>query len=76
MDKLNKLISYIDIHRISLWQDLDKLNEQMELLDENSKDYKDLDFEYNSISGQIISLGHVLDYIENDLDISLTKGVK
>lgn len=58
--KLIKLIEYIKIHLISLEQDLAKLSNEMELLDMNSKDFTELDFEYNNISGQTIAAAHIL----------------
>ena len=57
----NNLIEYIKIHKISLEQDQAKLSDKMEALDPNSKDFADLDFEFNWLSGQIAALGHILD---------------
>ncbi len=48
------LLEYMKIHIISLMQDLEGLEDEMEKLDENSKDYKELDFEFNHLSGQIL----------------------
>jgi hypothetical protein len=48
------------IHLISLEQDLENISEEMEKLDPASKDYNELDFEYNWTSGQIIATRHFL----------------
>lgn len=58
--KLIKLIEYIKIHLISLMQDLDSLENQMEQLDMNSKDFRELDFEFNHVSGQITATRHLM----------------
>jgi hypothetical protein len=52
------------IHLISLGQDLEKLSNEMEALDPASKDFNNLDFEYNNISGQIIATSHLLKIAE------------
>jgi hypothetical protein len=54
------IIEYMKAHLISLEQDLEGLVEQMELLDENSKDYQELDFEYNWLNGQLIATRHFI----------------
>ena len=66
-DQLSEIIAYIKVHRISLMQDLEKLEDQMEQLDPESKDFRDLDFEFNYTSGQINGIGHILDYIDKTL---------
>lgn len=64
---MSRLLHYINIHKISLQQDLDKLNNKMEELDPNSKDFKELDFEYNHLNGQIYALGYILE-VAKELD--------
>ena len=54
------LIEYMRIHLISIEQDIEGLAEQMELLDMESKDYKELEFEYNYLQGQSIVTRHYL----------------
>ena len=44
---MNKFIEYTKLHLISLMQDTEALENKMEQLDENSKDYRELDFEFN-----------------------------
>jgi hypothetical protein len=61
------LIEYMRIHLISIEQDIEGLSEQMELLDMESKDYKELEFEYNYLSGQSIITRHYLSVVEDIL---------
>ena len=56
----DQLIEYIKITIISLEQDLEAMVLEMESLDPNSKDFKDLDIEYNFISGQRVGMSHIL----------------
>lgn len=56
----NYLLEYMKIHLISIEQDIEGLSEQMELLDENSKDYIELEFEYNHLSGQSLITRHFI----------------
>ena len=66
---LESLIEYIKIHRISLNQDIADLSAKMEQLDENSKDYKEMEVEYMYLSGQIHGISYILDVAEgNDND--------
>ena len=51
---------YANIHLISLMQDLESLEDQMEQLDMNSKDFRELDFEFNIKSGEITATRHLL----------------
>jgi hypothetical protein len=62
----DKLIEYMKIHIISLEQDLEGISSEMELLDPGSKDYNELDFEYNHTSGQILNARHFLS-VANDI---------
>jgi len=57
---LETLIEFIKITIISLEQDLEGLNEQMESLDPASKDFAELDIEYNFISGQVVGMCYIL----------------
>jgi hypothetical protein len=47
-------------HLISIEQDQEEVSKQMEDLDMNSKDYQELDFEYNWLAGQIIATRHFI----------------
>jgi hypothetical protein len=51
----------MEAHIISLNQDIYELSQKMEGLDENSKDFRELDFEYNWISGQVHGVSHILE---------------
>ena len=57
---LETLIEFIKITIISLEQDLEGLAEEMDLLDPASKDFADLDIEYNFISGQMTGMRYIL----------------
>jgi hypothetical protein len=48
------------IHLISLNQDLEALEDEMEKLDMNSKAYLELDFDYNIKSGEITATRHLM----------------
>jgi hypothetical protein len=60
MSVSNYLLEYMKIHLISIEQDQEGITEEMEMLDENSKDYRDLEFEYNWLAGQIIATRHFI----------------
>lgn len=57
---MNKLLEYMNLHLISLMQDADQIEEEMEPLDINSKDWEQLDIEMISLNGQIIATRHLL----------------
>ena len=63
---LQTLIEFIKITIISLEQDLEGLTEQMDLLDMNSKDFADLDIEYNFISGQVTGMRYILSQAQGE----------
>jgi len=65
----NQLINYMKLHAISLEQDLEKLSTQMESMDPASKDFNELDFEFNNISGQTIATRHLLSVASDILGI-------
>jgi hypothetical protein len=46
---------------------LEGIASQMEELDPASKDYNELDFEYNHWSGQLLSARHILSVVEDIL---------
>jgi len=45
---------------------LEGLNEEMEALDPASKDFTDLDIEYNFISGQVAGMRYILSQTERE----------
>ena len=67
INRKTKLIEYTKLHVISLEQDLEGIASEMELLDPASKDYNELDFEYNHMSGQLLSARHLLQQMEEML---------
>ena len=65
MKMSNQLVEYMKIHLISLEQDLDELSKEMEAIDINSKDFNQLDIEYNWVNGQITATAHLLSVAES-----------
>ena len=65
---MNEMIEYMKLHLLSLEQDLAKLSEEMDELDMNSKDFVELDFEYNIKSGEITATSHLLSVAEDILN--------
>lgn len=57
---LQTLIEFIKITIISLEQDLQGMSDEMDSLDPASKDFADLDIEYNFISGQVTGMRYIL----------------
>jgi len=60
LTKSSSFIEYMKIHLISLMQDLEALEDEMEKLDMNSKAYLELDFDYNIKSGEITATRHLM----------------
>lgn len=54
------LIEYMKIHLISIEQEQAEVEKQMEELDMNSKEFTELDFEFNWLGGQIIATRHFI----------------
>ena len=54
---------YLDLHYMSLNQDLEQLSNQMDALDPASKDFAELDVEYNFTSGQISAVSHIIEVL-------------
>ena len=61
---IDYLLEYLKITVISLEQDLEGLNDEMESLDPSSKDYADLEIEHTFINGQTVGMGHIIDFIQ------------
>lgn len=64
INRKTQLVTYLQLHAQSLNEDLSQLSNQMEKLDPASKDYAELDFEYNFTSGQVSATMHILEYVE------------
>lgn len=64
---MNELIEYMKIHLISLMQDSDELENQMEPIDINSKDWESMDVEMISLNGQIFATRHLLSVADDIL---------
>jgi hypothetical protein len=65
---MTQFIEYMKIHLISLEQDIEKLSDEMEKVDMNSKDFNDMDFEYNNLSGQAIATQHLLSVAQDMIE--------
>lgn len=62
---LEQLIEYMKIHIVSLEQDCEEVNSQMDLIqDLNSDEYKVLELMDISLTGQIIGIGHIIKVAE------------
>lgn len=57
----DKLFEYIKLHHLSLWQDVEEIERELEEMEDmNSDDYKFKEIEYTSLTGQLIGVGHIL----------------
>ena len=65
--RTGQLKEYIKLHIMSLNQDLENLSNQMDSLDPASKDFAELDIEYNWTSGQVSAADHLLSVAEDIL---------
>jgi hypothetical protein len=64
INRKDQLVTYLQLHSMSLNQDLEDLSKRMDSLDPASKDFAELDIEYNFTSGQVSATMHILDYVE------------
>ena len=64
INRKEQLTTYLLLHAQSLNQDLDMISNRMELLDPASKEFAELDIEYNFTSGQESATMHILEYVE------------
>ena len=64
INRKTQLTTYLQLHSISLNQDLEDLSKRMDSLDPASKDFAELDIEYNFTSGQVSATMHILEYVE------------
>jgi hypothetical protein len=63
----NQLVEYMKLHLISLEQDSEALQAEMDLFEEmESNEYQSLEIEDISINGQIIATRHLLS-VANDI---------
>jgi len=67
INKKVQLVTYLQLHVQSLNEDLSQLSKRMDSLDPASKDFEELDVEYNYTSGQATATGHILEYVEEIL---------
>jgi len=67
---MNELIEYIKLHLISLEQDSQKLQSEMNLIEDmNSDEYWDLEIADISLNGQMIATAHLLSVASDILGI-------
>lgn len=62
--EINELKDNVFNLRNGLEEDQRNLADEMEALDPAAKEFTELDFEYNNISGQIMALNYVLALME------------
>jgi len=67
INRKKQLVTYLELHSMSLNQDLSNLSARMDSLDPASKEFRGLDEEYNYTSGQVSATMHILDYVEEIL---------
>jgi hypothetical protein len=67
INRKKQVITYLELHAMSLNQDLEELSKRMDELDPASKDFADLDIEYNFTSGQVSATLHILEYVDGVL---------
>ena len=61
LTKSSAFLEYMKIHKISLEQDKFKVFDQMlEYEEEESNEFRALDYEYNNLAGQIEATAHLL----------------
>ena len=67
---MNQLIEYIKLHLISLEQDSQKLQSEINLIEDmNSDEYWDLEIADISLNGQMIATAHLLSVASDILGI-------
>ena len=61
MNRSSQFIEYMKLHLISLQQDADKIQEEMDAYEEmESNEYQALEIEHISLNGQWIATNHLL----------------
>jgi len=68
-------IEYMKLHLISLEQDQEDVEKQMQDIDMDSQEFKELDSEFVWFGGQIIATRHLLS-VANDIMISSNERYK
>ena len=64
INRKTQLVTYLQLHLMSLNEDLSQLSKHMDSLDPASKDFEELDVEYNYTSGQVSATIHILEHVE------------
>jgi len=73
LTKSSQFLEYMKLHLISLMQDLESLEDRMEKIDPNCKEYAELDFEFNWVSGQITATRHLLSVATDIMNSSMER---
>ena len=64
INRKTQLVTYLELHAQSLNEELSQLSTRMDSLDPASKEFAELDIEYNFTSGQESATMHILEYVE------------
>lgn len=62
---MDKLLEIMRQYKTNLESDMKDLSDEMEKLDPNSKDFTELDFEYNWTNGQFVAAQYLLRMAED-----------
>jgi hypothetical protein len=68
MNTMDKLLEAMRTHLVEAEADIENLSAEMELLDMNSKDYAELEYEYNYLSGQATITRYYLSVANGSID--------
>ena len=71
---LNQIIEYAKISIISLEQDIEQINDELDKLEYIDPDHDDLELEKVSLNSQIIGIRQILRYCQ-ELDKAVYEGV-
>ena len=75
MTKSSHFLEYMKLHKISLEQDKFKVFDQMlEYEEEESNEFRALDYEYNNLAGQIEATEHLLSVATDIMANSTNEG--
>ena len=67
VSRVQYLVEYLNLHIMSLNQDLEQLSARMDSIDPASKEFEELDIEYNFTSGQESATQHILSVVEDTM---------
>lgn len=74
MNPLNEMIAYMELHLISLEQDAEAIQKEMDTYEEmESNEYHALEIEHISLNGQWIGVNHILS-VARDILLKTNEG--